>query len=332
MMPWVKVDTRFPTHEKVLDIGPVAEALWLRALCYAGDHQTDGFVPAGFVRRMGDLDGPTEAAKLVAVGLWDEAEGGWTIHDYLSWQSSKAHMDDVSSKRAEAGRRGGLKRAEAAAQANAKQIASKQRSKPQAEEEQEVEVEQEDDPPTPQGGKPAAPASSKPIPIRPVDSEKKTDASPPGSAVPPAPSKSPPFDLFMAVCEEMGQDPAEVTGKARDVQLAAAKHLVTSGIGTEDARRLYRWLAPQDWVIRGGGVDLKLMAGQVGKWTMNGRPDAPPTKPPPGSETMVRGGGGSRIVPRIERTPEEAEAIREAARQRMADLSAGHPARSAGNR
>jgi len=79
MSGWIRVDTRFTTHPKVIDIGPLGEALWLRGLCYAGEHLTDGFVPAGFIRRMNDLDGVDIAETLVAAGLWTHAPNGYQV-------------------------------------------------------------------------------------------------------------------------------------------------------------------------------------------------------------------------------------------------------------
>jgi hypothetical protein len=124
MSGWVRVDTRFTTHPKVLEIGPLGEALWLRGLCYAGEHLTDGFVPAAFVRRMNDIDGEDIADRLLDAGLWTQAEGGYQIHEYLSWQRSRDEAADISIKRSESGRKGGLQKA-SNIQANGKQPSSK---------------------------------------------------------------------------------------------------------------------------------------------------------------------------------------------------------------
>jgi hypothetical protein len=110
-MNWVRVETRFISHPKVLDIGPLGEALWLRGLCYAGEQLTDGFVPSSFIKRMGDMKGVVIAARLVSAGLWDEEDGGYVIHDFLDWQRSRDEVSETSSKRAVAGRLGGKQRA-----------------------------------------------------------------------------------------------------------------------------------------------------------------------------------------------------------------------------
>ncbi len=111
MAGWVRVETRFPSHPKVLDVGPLGEALWLRGLCYAGEHLTDGFVPTSYLKRMGDMKALAVAERLVAAGLWSACEGGYLIHEYLQWQQSREEIEDIRSKRVEAGRRGGKQKA-----------------------------------------------------------------------------------------------------------------------------------------------------------------------------------------------------------------------------
>lgn len=91
-MAWVKIDDQFSDHPKVLEVGPLAECLFVRGLTYAARYLTDGFVPDAHLRRMGDLDAFAEAPKLVASGLWHEAEGGFQIHDYLDYQPSSTKV------------------------------------------------------------------------------------------------------------------------------------------------------------------------------------------------------------------------------------------------
>lgn len=88
-MAWVKLDDQFPDHPKVVSAGPLAAWLYVCGLTYANRHLTDGFIPAGVVGRLADLKSPNKlAATLVAVGLWEVAEGGYRIHDYLTYQPS----------------------------------------------------------------------------------------------------------------------------------------------------------------------------------------------------------------------------------------------------
>lgn len=56
------------------------------AITWCGDNKTDGWVPEWALptcqaRR-------SEAAHLVAVGLWEQDTGGWWIHGWLDWQDT----------------------------------------------------------------------------------------------------------------------------------------------------------------------------------------------------------------------------------------------------
>ena len=47
-------------------------------LAYAGKHGTDGFIPKWALSRINGR--PADAAKLIAVRLWNEVDGGWEIN------------------------------------------------------------------------------------------------------------------------------------------------------------------------------------------------------------------------------------------------------------
>ncbi len=171
-MTYVKVDDHFTEHPKVLEIGPMAECLWLRGLCYAGRNRTDGRVPAGIVRRMGDMDGEATAARLVEVGLWEAEAGGWRMHDYGDWQRSREEIDEISAKRTEAGRRGGKQRASKLLElslANVKQNSSKRLA--YTDTDTDTDTETGDSPPLPPS-LPAAPAEPTMKPVRAVPKPK----------------------------------------------------------------------------------------------------------------------------------------------------------------
>lgn len=88
-MTWVRLADDFADHPKVIAAGPLAGWLWVCSLAYANKYLTDGFVPQGAVRRLADVDDPARlAARLVEVGLWTRADGGYRIHDYADFQPS----------------------------------------------------------------------------------------------------------------------------------------------------------------------------------------------------------------------------------------------------
>jgi hypothetical protein len=181
---YVRVDTKFASHPKVLEIGPLGEALWLRGLCYAGEQMTDGFVPAAFVRRMGDIpDALAVAATLVAAGLWDEAEGGYQVHDYLDWQRGKAEIEQISTARAASGRRGGMQNGSQAKakpdQTQSKPEANAKQNESKTEADTDTDTEPEGD--TPPEGPPHGADAPHPLETQPVAGE-----------VPAEPPKEPP--------------------------------------------------------------------------------------------------------------------------------------------
>ena len=96
-MTWVKLDDGFPTHPKVLELSDRAFRAYVTALCYAAQHLTDGFVPTRIV-------GKRAATELIDARLIVAGEGGWVIHDYLSFNPSRESVEtkrraDVARKR-----------------------------------------------------------------------------------------------------------------------------------------------------------------------------------------------------------------------------------------
>jgi hypothetical protein len=180
MSTYVRVDTKFTSHPKVLDIGPLGEALWLRGLCYAGDQLTDGFIPASFLKRMGDMKAATVAQRLVAAGLWHEADGGYQIHDFLSWQRSRDEVADISSKRAEAGRRGGKQKSSnllANSQQNPSKIDDGASSKSYPDTESDTETDTDSEAEIPLVSPPEKPAPEPPRPAQPKPRTEKQSKS-----------------------------------------------------------------------------------------------------------------------------------------------------------
>jgi len=111
-MVWVKLDDQFTEHPKVIMAGPLAGWLHVCGLVYCGRNLTDGFIPSPMVPRLAtfehigittggmagmfefghDIETQELADVLVDCGLWEEAEGGYMIHDYLEYNPSKAEV------------------------------------------------------------------------------------------------------------------------------------------------------------------------------------------------------------------------------------------------
>lgn len=116
---WVRIDDQFPDHPKIVDVGVVAAWLHVAAMCYCSRYLTDGRLSINAARarvsdsQVRELTGkPVDdlIERLVAAGLWERVDGGFVIHDWHAYQPSagnvKAKRDELSQKRAEAGRRG----------------------------------------------------------------------------------------------------------------------------------------------------------------------------------------------------------------------------------
>jgi hypothetical protein len=95
---WVKIDDQFPTHPKVMKAGLEARALFVTSLCYSANHLTDGFVTVEvtpLLTAMSQIsNGDAAVKKLLEVGLWEECEGGYLIHDFLVYNPPSTKILD----------------------------------------------------------------------------------------------------------------------------------------------------------------------------------------------------------------------------------------------
>jgi hypothetical protein len=136
-MTWARIDDQFRHHPKVVQAGPLGIALHVCGLSYTAEYLTDGFIPRGAVNTLCDFEGVwfrgyapgskddyawtvrEVVADLVALGMWDEVEGGYQIHDYLDYNPSREKVLAERAKKQAAGKAGGKASAEARAQASA---------------------------------------------------------------------------------------------------------------------------------------------------------------------------------------------------------------------
>ncbi len=107
-LPWVRLDTQFPTNPKIVQL--VAEKkhtaafAWVCSLAYAGQHGTDGFIPQHCLYLVHATK--RDAAALVQAGLWVESPGGWDINGWSDFQVS----DEETRLRSKKARESALKR------------------------------------------------------------------------------------------------------------------------------------------------------------------------------------------------------------------------------
>lgn len=124
-MTWFRCDDQLADHPKVMALGALrrpALGLWTMCGTYSARHLTDGFVSRSVAMRYAEsgreLRRLTDA--LVASGLFDEVEAGWSMHDYLDWNPSREQVMGRRVLAKEAGRQGGLAKGKAGAKRDAK--------------------------------------------------------------------------------------------------------------------------------------------------------------------------------------------------------------------
>jgi len=100
-MAWARIECSFPRNPKVLAVSPAARCLYVNALCYAREHLTDGDLGLASLSRPGDVAVAWGAGlryvrplvrELLAVGLFEEADGRLRIHDYLEYNQAAAQI------------------------------------------------------------------------------------------------------------------------------------------------------------------------------------------------------------------------------------------------
>ena len=141
-MPWSKLDDGLHENAKIAAMSDKAFRLYICGITYSARHHLRGNISVGQVSVLFRLTGAKQkhADELVSIDAWELTEVGFAIHDYEDYQ---ANQEEISLKRAEAGRiggqRSGEKRSEATKQnrsncleaneANAKQTRSKREAK-----------------------------------------------------------------------------------------------------------------------------------------------------------------------------------------------------------
>ena len=93
-MPWVKLDDAFPEHRKVDSVSDGAFRLHVAGICFSSRMLTDGFIPKDRVGRLTPKVRESHIAELVDADLWAPVVGGWSIHDYLEYNPSRAEVNE----------------------------------------------------------------------------------------------------------------------------------------------------------------------------------------------------------------------------------------------
>ncbi len=102
-MSWFPVDDDFFMHPKAVQAGNAALGLWVRAGSWSMKHTTEGHVPEYVVSVLGGRKRDVE--KLLAAGLWQRTDDGYTFHDWEAWGDKKTREQVLTRRQAEAERK-----------------------------------------------------------------------------------------------------------------------------------------------------------------------------------------------------------------------------------
>lgn len=123
-MTWFKVDDKLHSHSKIRKVladAPAALALWTVAGSWSADNLSDGFVPDHQLPWLMPSGAEDMARQLVTARLWRRVRGGYQFHEWASdadgtkRNPTRAEVEGQRKVKAEAGRKGGLAKAKAAA-------------------------------------------------------------------------------------------------------------------------------------------------------------------------------------------------------------------------
>lgn len=111
-LPWARMDTNLPSHDKVLELletagaakGKAAGFVYQNSLLYAAGHGTDGIIKRSVLPFIHATK--ADANLLVQVGLWECVEGGYRIKNYGTRNAVGFAQQALSDKRSEAGKKG----------------------------------------------------------------------------------------------------------------------------------------------------------------------------------------------------------------------------------
>ena len=98
--------TACPITPKVMPLTDAGFRLLVTGWCWCSRYLTDGVMPMEVWSRFGNKRGRDELVRTAHVHLASDGQSV-SFHDYLDHQRSRAQVEDLRKKRAEAGRKGG---------------------------------------------------------------------------------------------------------------------------------------------------------------------------------------------------------------------------------
>lgn len=105
-MSWFRVDDTMPGNAKAFQCPLEAIGLWTLAGAWSAQQLTAGFIPDAVLPMLRGNE--ALASTLLQAKLWERSDGGYQFHDWEQYQPTVDEVKEQRSKRAEAGRKGGI--------------------------------------------------------------------------------------------------------------------------------------------------------------------------------------------------------------------------------
>jgi len=115
---WSRLDDALLDHRKVFEAGDrigkngpaIAIGLYAMGLMWTNKQLSDGYLPAGVVKRFPVAEPVRFAQALVGARLWEKVKGGYRIHDFHDWNFTAAQIQLQRKEDRERKRKGGRNR------------------------------------------------------------------------------------------------------------------------------------------------------------------------------------------------------------------------------
>ncbi len=102
--PTVRLDQGMPEKDSIIALSDAAFRLMVEAICYCGRAETDGAIPAAWMRKNGR---PRAIKELVDGGHLALMEPSrYLLVDYLAWNRAADEVDSIRASRSESGQKG----------------------------------------------------------------------------------------------------------------------------------------------------------------------------------------------------------------------------------
>lgn len=97
-MTWARIDATHQRHPKIIEAGPWAELLDLRAICLSAELEQDGRIHEASLKQISREIPRVQLAirRLIKVRRWSPAPDGdgWIIHGFLEAQPSRSRLEE----------------------------------------------------------------------------------------------------------------------------------------------------------------------------------------------------------------------------------------------